>query len=77
MFTRAGFNPDHETVSRGFLHVDGYASPVSAKLIRFVPSGDLAWYARGVCLVWEENARRLSDTEAEAWIAFVGRAKNP
>jgi len=59
MFTRAGSNPQHIVLRRAqvTLHREPGARTYAAKLIRFEPSGDLAWYSReGQFLVWEERA---------------------
>lgn len=53
MFTRAGFNPRHTVVCRARVALGNGGRLFDAKLIRFVPSGDLAWYSKsGSFLVW-------------------------
>jgi len=46
MFLRAGFNPRHFDTG-----VRAWSRGVVVRLIRFVPSGDLAWNGRGF-LTW-------------------------
>lgn len=60
MFTRAGFNPHHTVVRHAkvaLLTQRGCGLAYEARLIRFEPSGDLAWYSReGNFFVWAERA---------------------
>jgi hypothetical protein len=57
MFTRAGFNARHRLIALAAWGAGGL------ELIRFVPSGDLAWHRRAVYLGWKplRGVRNLID----------------
>ena len=58
MFTRAGFNPRHTVVCRARVALAGTGRLFEARLLRFAPSGDLAWHSRsGSFLVWGDRVR--------------------
>lgn len=58
MFTRAGFNPRHTVVCHARVALGNDGRIFTARLIRFEPSGDLAWHSRsGSFLVWGERVR--------------------
>ena len=61
MFTRAGFKPQHIVVCRARVRFENHPREFEARLIRFTPSGDFAWYSQsGSFLVWGESVRIVS-----------------
>lgn len=53
MFARADFNRRHRVLAYGYIGRVGYSGVRPARLVRFLPCGDLAWVT-STFIVWAE-----------------------
>jgi len=75
MFLRAGFRPNHSVICHARVRLVGRTTVCTAKLIRFYPSGDLAWWSRqGNFLVWGDKIRINNHDGLRPWMDCHGDA---
>lgn len=57
MFTHAGFNGHGRRLFRAQVYVQGHPGRHRATFVVFAPSGDCAWWVRGICIAWPDQVR--------------------